>query len=192
MKVLQLFTIICALLVSKHSYAVATVKISASGAKIKWYKPIITTCITNEAKYLPDIKNTLNKSMGAWNKIHIPPNLIYTENNCDITLYYEMVTDWTKPYPLAVTTIKHNRVSGEAYTSKIVINMYYNNALGNAEFDKSKFDLQSIITHEIGHALGLNEDDEDTNSAMSLYTMQGECSKRNLTSSDVKSIKQLY
>ena len=65
---------------------------------------------------------------------------------------------------------------------------------GDASSNPNVIDLQSIITHEFGHALGLNDiyDSECSNVTMYVYGFFGDTQKRTLEKPDIKGIKKIY
>ena len=57
--------------------------------------------------------------------------------------------------------------------------------------DPNRYDLQNAMTHEFGHALGLEHSD-DTEASMASSTIVGEVSKRNINPDDEEGILSLY
>ena len=57
--------------------------------------------------------------------------------------------------------------------------------------DPNKFDLHNTMTHEFGHALGLEHSD-DTQASMASTTSVGEISKRDIHEDDVQGFVSLY
>ncbi|MET0413258.1 MAG: matrixin family metalloprotease, partial [Polyangiaceae bacterium] len=54
------------------------------------------------------------------------------------------------------------------------------------------YDLQNVLTHELGHLLGLGEDYEDEYATMYAFSQPGETIKRDLEPVDVDSVVSLY
>ncbi len=59
---------------------------------------------------------------------------------------------------------------------------------GSARIASNQYDFQSVVTHELGHALGLGEN-SDASSAMSLYLSPGQA-HRDLSKTDLNAIHQ--
>jgi hypothetical protein len=56
----------------------------------------------------------------------------------------------------------------------------------------STYDLQNVLTHELGHLLGLGEDMTDVDATMYAFSQPGETGKRDLEVVDKDSIAALY
>ena len=65
---------------------------------------------------------------------------------------------------------------------------------GDSAIDASKMDLQNILTHELGHSLGLADlyDFSCQEETMFGYSSAGETKKRDLAIGDIKGIQKLY
>lgn len=74
----------------------------------------------------------------------------------------------------------------------IILNDYY--TWGDAEDDQTVMDLRNIITHELGHALGLADlyDSIYDQHTMYGYADYGEIIKRDLYAGDIEGIQALY
>lgn len=93
---------------------------------------------------------------------------------------------------IAVTSVWFNRKSGSIVEFDMLFNTYY--TWGDATVNASSMDLQNIATHELGHAVGLND---IYNSGFSYVTMygysyNGDIDKRTLETPDIIGLQQMY
>jgi hypothetical protein len=74
----------------------------------------------------------------------------------------------------------------------IILNSYYK--WGDGSLDKGVIDLQDVVTHELGHGLGLGDlyNFECRDATMYGYVNFGETSKRTLEAGDINGLRQLY
>ena len=65
---------------------------------------------------------------------------------------------------------------------------------GDATIDPSVMDLQNILTHELGHAVGLSDVYNDACSTVTMYGYSdyGDVAKRSLEQSDITGLQQMY
>jgi hypothetical protein len=96
---------------------------------------------------------------------------------------------------LAITVITFDAHAKEILDADVVLN-------GEHGFDffdhdardegMSTYDLQNVLTHELGHLLGLGEDMTDVDATMYAFSQPGETGKRDLEVVDKDSIASLY
>lgn len=81
--------------------------------------------------------------------------------------------------------------SGQMSESDIVVNSYYQ---WSTKGEANRFDLQSTVTHEMGHALSLEDlyGNDDVDKTMYGYTGMGETGGRTLHPDDMDGIAYLY
>ena len=96
-----------------------------------------------------------------------------------------------EPGVVAQNSFWYNPSSGEMLRSEIVFNTTYNWTIGGTI---STFDVQDIITHELGHTLSLKDEystaqEENT---MYGYASYNETKKRTLEADDIAGISYLY
>jgi len=99
---------------------------------------------------------------------------------------------YSDPRVIAVTSIWYSQTTGLIYE----FDMLYNSAFawGNAASSTALMDLQNIATHELGHAIGL---DDMYNSACDQVTMygyssEGDLLRRTLATPDITGLQKLY
>ncbi|RMH44625.1 MAG: hypothetical protein D6689_01950 [Deltaproteobacteria bacterium] len=96
------------------------------------------------------------------------------------------------PLALAVTVRVHVRSTGAIRDADIAVNAddYAWTAIGDAACDDA-FDLQTVLTHEIGHALGLGHEPDDRAAVM--YPTVASCqAKREPSPDDRAGVAALY
>jgi hypothetical protein len=100
--------------------------------------------------------------------------------------------DWTYrgiDGTLAKTTVTFDGTSGEILDADIEINSAYNNlSVGDA---KVEYDLQSIVTHEIGHMIGLAHSSDFGATMFAAYD-PGTTELRTLAADDLKAVCAAY
>ncbi len=96
---------------------------------------------------------------------------------------------------LAITVITFDAHAKEILDADVVLNGEH----GFAFFDHdarhegmATYDLQNVLTHELGHLLGLGEDMTDQDATMYAFSQPGETGKRDLEVVDKDSIASLY
>jgi hypothetical protein len=116
------------------------------------------------------------------------------QGNQHVIVFYDK--DW--PYPedtvntLGLTTITFDPDTGEIYDADMAINSGPNIPLAVGDpVPDGGYDLQSIITHEAGHFLGMAHS-PDPNATMYAQYEVGSTSKRVLSTDDTAGICSIY
>ena len=92
---------------------------------------------------------------------------------------------------VAQNSFWYNPSTGAMLRSEIVFNTTYNWSIGGS---LSSFDVQDIITHELGHTLSLKDEYSTTQSENTMYgyASYNEIKKRTLEADDIAGINYLY
>jgi len=191
-KISALLLFIAILLVSLSSFGDTAYKYTG-GNIIKWNRKVINICIKPDAYSLPNIKEATEYASNLWNSVSgIPKTHVNFETaDCDIFIDYNYAPyHYNKDY-LAMNTIT-NFLNGDIFSSRIEFNKFYDGKFGSAARNYSVYDVQSIICHELGHALGLEGEPNNSKSVMYEYTDLGVQARKKLTQEDIRSIKKLY
>ncbi|HLC77941.1 MAG TPA: matrixin family metalloprotease [Candidatus Nanoarchaeia archaeon] len=93
---------------------------------------------------------------------------------------------------IGVTSVWYTRVGKRIVEFDMLLNTDF--VWGDATLNSSAMDLQNIITHELGHSIGL--DDIYSTSCLSVtmygYSTEGETSKRILETADIAGLQKMY
>lgn len=96
---------------------------------------------------------------------------------------------------LAITVLTFDRGVGKILDADIVVNGEHRfgvvDAMGPDEARRI-YDLQNVLTHELGHFLGLGEDYDHQEATMYAYSLPGETIKRDLDERDAAIVVGLY
>ncbi len=110
--------------------------------------------------------------------------------NANVILFHDESWPYGGPSTLAMTTVTYRLDTGEIYDADLEINATAGMALTTGE-DDVVYDLQSIITHEAGHMLGLAHSPVDEATMNASYT-PGDTSQRSPAEDDVAAICAVY
>jgi MYXO-CTERM domain-containing protein len=113
-----------------------------------------------------------------------------TRPNANVWMFRD--TDWPYEGPyatLALTTLTYQPDSGEIYDVDVEINSFKNNiTIGDNSVD---FDLESIVTHEAGHFLGLSHTEVEGGTMVAGYEA-GTVDLRSLAHDDIAGMCEIY
>lgn len=113
-----------------------------------------------------------------------------TEPNANVILFQD--TKWVYHGPndtLAKTTVTFDHETGEILDADIEVNHAYNEL--TVHDDNVVYDLRSIMTHEIGHFIGLDHT-PDTEATMFAAYDEGDTKQRTLETDDVDAACEVY
>jgi Matrixin len=156
---------------------------------LRWFNPVHFTLDANldrELK-LPGATQAVIKSLQTWSQANPGLQVSWEVGRPDPQVAQNVIrarSEWNfKPTSLAVTVASEDYVNNAIVDADIFI---------NAQQDFSRYDLQGTLTHELGHALGL--DHELTLPAAVMYPegLPGDERKRELTEDDLAGISAQY
>src|SRR5262249_39113683 len=98
------------------------------------------------------------------------------------------------PAALAVTVTSYDRDSGRITGAEVVVNAdsYTWSAVSDESHCRGAYDLQDVLTHEVGHVFGLGHEMVDVNATMFPSADMCESSKRDLDPDDLAGLHYLY
>ena len=185
----------------------------------RWLVPSVQVVIDESVhRITPDAEQAVIQAFGAW--LSIGPNLpeLSFENGSGFkpkldpdgvnAVMYAPIEFAGHEDDLAITIGFSDEETGEITEADIIINSRHiyanlpadtagapaNSCDGStrAQACEHRYDLQNVMTHEVGHFYGLGEDREDRSATMYSCTSACETHKRDLSAGDRRSIDALY
>lgn len=192
---------------SEAKHAPISVKTFGSNAP-SWRETAVLLSVDKTLQHAPDALQALNAALLAWTsaatelpKISISladsadDNPDSERGHADHRISYVPGGDARADGALAVTVLTIDEDDNSIVDADIVINGTYRFKELNADRPwgaEPEYDLQSVLTHEMGHWFGLPEDPCDSDATMYMYTLPNETKKRDLTQEDVDAVQVAY
>jgi hypothetical protein len=184
------------------------------GAKLFWP----TTCIgyaTNKlgTEFLDpaDTKAVIAKTFQAWTDVACPDGTTakmsfeevdpipckksqYNKNGPNVNVILFQDSNWKYrgvDGTLAKTSVTYNDDTGEIYDADIEVNTANNKVTITDDSGEIEYDLQAIMTHEVGHFIGIAHSDETAAVMFASYS-PGSVAQRKLHPDDVEAVCNIY
>lgn len=184
---------------------------------LAWLRPCtaIALSVTSPSADLDedDVRAVLGRSIATWEAVHcgetplaVDIEILNESSTCDVTYYRDdganvntlmFVPEWDRTYDpaaFAVTTVWHRRSTGEILDVDIEVNEErgpYGICPAGGCSDRRTVDLENVLTHELGHYLGLAHT-TDPDATMFASAVAGEVHKRDLAEDDELGICTVY
>lgn len=185
-----------------------------SGAKLFWP----TSCISYAVNKLgtqdldpEDTRAVIRKTFQSWSDVECPDgrtaSMTFEERepvsckkseynkegpNVNVVLFQD--DDWKYrgiDGTLAKTSVTYNDETGEIYDADIEVNTANNTVTITDDPSKVQYDLQSIMTHEVGHFIGIAHS-ADPSAVMFASYSPGSTAQRELTRDDIEAVCAIY
>lgn len=139
------------------------------------------------------------KALEPWNALAVGPKMtarlrpdIVARHKFDgSNTVYWIAEDWPyDPGLLAVTFTHVDRAAGEILEADIAINAAHHTF--SRDGHGATYDLQNVLTHEVGHVLGLEHAAGEPEATMHARINKGELTKRVLHATDIKALQVQY
>jgi MYXO-CTERM domain-containing protein len=185
---------------------------------LEWRRPCTTIASSSTASSTDmsedDVYGVLARSIATWEAvtcdgaaIGFDIEVLADQATCDAPLYRDdggnantvlFIADWGDrlydPAAFAVTTVWHRRSTGEILDADMEINERrgpYGICPPTGCVDRRTVDLENVVTHELGHYLGLAHSTE-LDATMYVSAVAGETIKRDLHDDDIAGICTIY
>jgi hypothetical protein len=181
-----------------------TLKRTATGEQVRWFKNKVALRIDPRLEsMLPagQARAAAIMASEAWRGLPGAPDITieagapaaYSAQQRGNGIY--LLNEW--PYgkdQLAVTLVTY-RQTGEVLGVDVLVNAQKRFALlseGEDNAFAAEHDLGAVLTHELGHVLGLDESHDDEHATMWPYIRAGEAHQRSLSTDDEDAVVEAY
>lgn len=171
------------------------------GVSWSWNMPVRYVVNPNNTQGLTEafITSVVLKSAEAWDSA-TPRELFNDTYTINYSVRYGVrdsqnsivFGNYSNSNVIAITSVWLSKKTGQI----LEFDQLYNTRFlwGDVEVNSTLMDLQNIATHELGHAVGLNDLYGAGCSEVTMYgySTQGETKKRTLASSDIAGLQKIY
>lgn len=144
-----------------------------------------------------NLTEIIENSFKAWRSVlgsKVNLNYVYTTNTSRATYDGQNIIAWGRTSASALGVTYTWYYPGLAVETDTIMNLKYPWGWSTNSCDSSYYDAQNILTHELGHWIGLN--DHYTNdyieNTMYGYGSKGEIKKDTLTDGDITGVNNIY
>lgn len=158
-----------------------------------------------------DTRAIIKKTFQAWSDVPCPDGKIasmtfqerdpvsckksqYNKTGPNVNVVLFQDDDWKYrgiDGTLAKTSVTYNDETGEIYDADIEVNTANNTVTITDDPRKVEYDLQAILTHEVGHFIGIAHS-PNPDAVMYASYNPGSTSQRKLTADDVEAVCAIY
>ncbi len=183
-----------------------SINTTEKGRRIRWStNGVVLRVEPSLADALPkgEAMQALIMSTDAWRGFEGVPDLTIVEGNPPRLghhgdgptngVYFPKI--WShESDKLAITVVTYEMASGRLLDADVVVNpdVEFSLLSEKAEMRAGTYDLAAVLTHEMGHVLGLGESEEDRMATMWPYADRGDTHQRTLAQDDEAGILDAY
>ncbi len=184
-----------------------TIKHTDTGATVRWHINAVSLRIDSSMQgYFTDIpvQGVLTDATQAWAGLPNVPDLMISDGEPGPKGYDSkkgtsngvyLIQDWElADSSLAVTVATFETKTGKIVDTDILVNANHPFALlpDGPDAPAENFDIRGVLTHELGHVLGLGEDYDVRMATMWPNVARGETHQRDLDEDDEKGVTTAY
>jgi hypothetical protein len=187
-----------------HAY---TVKQTESGATVRWHSNAVTLRVDpSMQRYFRDmpVQEVIEDAAEAWTGLPGVPELLISagepgpkgfDQRSGTNNGVYLIEDWKlAESSLAVTVATFETKSGKIVDTDILVNASHPFALlaSGPDAPAESFDIRGVLTHEMGHVLGLGESYDVRMATMWPNVARGETHQRDLDPDDQRGAETAY
>lgn len=197
--------LVCAYVASPTAVAHAyLLKATKTGARVRWSDATVTMRIDpklDQAMGKDQVRAALSMATDAWRGLPGVPRITLSDEPAPgyqfaaRTNGIYLMNPWPFPKEQLAVTVSTYASNGRMIGADILVNGETEYALlsdGPDHTGMHQHDLGAVLTHEMGHVLGLDESPDDENATMWPYIRAGEVHQRTLSEDDEDGVTQAY
>lgn len=184
-----------------------TVKETETGSVVRWHRPSVVLRVdASMNRYFSGmpVQLAIDDAALAWGDIEGVPELLINEGDPGPAGFdaktpasngVYLIEDWElADSSLAVTVATYESRSGKMVDTDILVNA--NHPFGEMPEGPDKkgeaYDLRGVLTHEMGHVLGLGESYDERMATMWPNISRGETHQRDIDTDDASGVEEAY
>lgn len=178
------------------------VKHAESGDLVRWHSPSVSLVLDRSVDDVPGASAALVDATEAWSHVGGAPKIVITDHDVsrspgydgkNVVFYDAAGFEPASGEALAVTVLSFDSSTGAVLDADIVLNGKYRLGLVEDETTDT-YDVNRVIAHEMGHALGLSDElGLDSDSALMYpYVPRDKVLAKTPASDDVAGLETLY
>lgn len=181
--------------------------VTTGAARPTWLEAEVTLTVDPSYLALPHAKQALEGALLAWTTMadQLPKVTIrYADDDVtdlspeqdllDHRIFFAPSGDKRAKGALAITLVTADENKNSILDADILVNggHLFTDVAAAGKGQGVTYDLQDVITHELGHWFGLDEDYQNVEATMYAYVYPGELKKRDLAQSDIVAVQLAY
>jgi hypothetical protein len=184
-----------------HAYLLKSTK---AGATVRWSDSTVTMRIDpklEQAMGKDHVRAALSMATDAWRGLPGVPRIALSDEPApgyqlaERTNGIYFMKPWPFPKEQLAVTVSTYASNGRMIGADILVNGETDYALlsdGPDQVGMKQHDLGAVLTHEMGHVLGLDESPNDETATMWPYIRAGEVHQRTLADDDEQGVIEAY
>ncbi len=194
------FSFVLMMLIGSNAYGYE-LKHDRHGNVLRWETDRIDLCLGTELLDRFGFEYALGAAEAAadaWSGIPGAPTIVISVeqtrgfDSARVSDCVHMARPWVGEGNELALTFTAADDEGVVRSAEIVLNHRHRYGIPSAPFGAESYDLQAVLTHEMGHLLGLSENYDDPESTMRPDIGPGDTFQRDITDDDRAGVEHIY
>lgn len=177
------------------------VKRSADGSLVRWSETRVAFSVKPEVTEVPGAEKAIASAMAAWSGRGGAPEIVLGRKaNAGAapgadgrnTIFYEKDGYAPAGNALAITILSYDEQTGRILDADIVLNGKFKLGRIGSGDDKDEYDVNRVVAHELGHALGLSDEPAREDALMFPYVAPSSALRSAPARDDLAGLATLY